>query len=152
MKYGILGDIHANLSALDTVLQALQRDGADVIVSVGDVVGYGAAPKECIARLREIGAHVVLGNHDAASIGRLDMIYFNQYAKEAVLWTQREGLLRLVLGTRAVPEVFGERAQHVGAPFIDEGVVYWTRRDPGQSCVVLSRPIDAPPLASWEPS
>jgi hypothetical protein len=70
----------------------------------------------------------------------------------AVLWTQREGLLRLVLGTRAVPEVFGERAQHVGAPFIDEGVVYWTRRDPGQSCVVLSRPIDAPPLASWEPS
>ncbi|MBL8803829.1 MAG: metallophosphoesterase family protein [Planctomycetes bacterium] len=89
MKYGILGDIHANLSALDTVLQALQRDGADVIVSVGDVVGYGAAPKECIARLREIGAHVVLGNHDAASIGRLDMIYFNQYAKEAVLWTQR---------------------------------------------------------------
>jgi len=89
MKYGILGDIHANLSALDTVLQALARDGADVIVSVGDVVGYGAAPRECIARLREIGAHVVLGNHDAASIGRLDMIYFNQYAKEAVLWTQR---------------------------------------------------------------
>jgi diadenosine tetraphosphatase ApaH/serine/threonine PP2A family protein phosphatase len=89
MKYGILGDIHANLTALDTVLAALRRDGAEVFVSVGDVVGYGAAPRECISRLREIGAHVVLGNHDAAAIGRLDMIYFNQYAKEAVLWTQR---------------------------------------------------------------
>jgi len=89
MKYGILGDIHGNLSALDTVLAALRRDGAQVLVSVGDVVGYGAAPKECIARLREVGAQVVLGNHDAAAIGRLDMIYFNQYAKEAVLWTQR---------------------------------------------------------------
>ncbi len=89
MKYGILGDIHGNLSALDTALGALERDGAQVLISVGDVVGYGAAPKECIARLREVGAHVVLGNHDAAAIGRLDMIYFNQYAKEAVLWTQR---------------------------------------------------------------
>lgn len=89
MKYGILGDIHGNLSALDTVLECLRKDGADVIVSVGDVVGYGAAPTECIARLREVDAQVVLGNHDAASIDRLDMIYFNQYAKEAVLWTQR---------------------------------------------------------------
>jgi len=88
MKYGILGDIHGNLSALDTVLACLERDGADVLVSVGDVVGYGAAPKECIARLREVGALVVLGNHDAAAIGRLDTMYFNQYAKEAVLWTQ----------------------------------------------------------------
>lgn len=90
MKYGILGDIHGNLSALDAVMAALRKDRADVIVSVGDVVGYGAAPKECISRLREIGALVVLGNHDAAAIGRLDMIYFNQYAKEAVLWTQRQ--------------------------------------------------------------
>jgi diadenosine tetraphosphatase ApaH/serine/threonine PP2A family protein phosphatase len=89
MKYGILGDIHGNLTALETVLEALRRDGAEVFVSVGDVVGYGAAPRECIAKLRELGAHVVLGNHDAAAIGRLDMMYFNQYAKEAVLWTQR---------------------------------------------------------------
>jgi len=90
MKYGILGDIHGNLSALDKVLGCLESDGAEVLISVGDVVGYGAAPKECIARLQEVGAHVVLGNHDAAAIGRLDMMYFNQYAKEAVLWTQKQ--------------------------------------------------------------
>jgi diadenosine tetraphosphatase ApaH/serine/threonine PP2A family protein phosphatase len=89
MKYGILGDIHANLTALETVLARLQREGAEQIISVGDVVGYGAAPRECIALLREVGAVVVLGNHDAASIERLDTMYFNTYAKEAVLWTQR---------------------------------------------------------------
>ena len=89
MRYGILGDIHANLSALDTVLACLAKDEVQQIISVGDVVGYGAAPRECIARLREIGAAVVLGNHDAASIERLDMVYFNAYARDAVLWTRK---------------------------------------------------------------
>lgn len=89
MRYGILGDIHGNLSALETVLACLAKDGVDQLVSVGDVVGYGAAPRECIALLREAGAIVVLGNHDAAVIGRLDMVYFNAYARDAVLWTRR---------------------------------------------------------------
>ena len=69
-----------------------------------------------------------------------------------IVWTQSEGLLRLTLGARAVPEIIGERAQVLGAPFLDEGVVYWTRRDPGQSCVVLARPLDAPALAAWDPT
>jgi len=55
---------------------------------VGDVVGYGAAPHDCIALLREAGAVVVMGNHDAACIDRLDTRYFNAYAKEAVNWTK----------------------------------------------------------------
>ena len=69
-----------------------------------------------------------------------------------IVWAQGDGLLRLTLGARAVPEVIGERAQVLGAPLVDEGVVYWTRRDPGQACVVLARPLDAPALAAWEPS
>ena len=89
MRYGILGDIHANLSALETVLACLAKDGVDQLVSVGDVVGYGAAPRQCIALLREAGALVVLGNHDAAVIEQLDMMYFNAYARDAVLWTRR---------------------------------------------------------------
>ncbi len=93
MKYGILGDIHANLSALTTALASLDRHGCERIVSVGDVVGYGAAPKECIALLRARGVSVVLGNHDAACTGRLDDRYFNPFARAAVLWT-RERLSR----------------------------------------------------------
>jgi len=90
MKYGILGDIHGNLSALRAVLDRLRAEGVDHLVSVGDVVGYGAAPRECIALLREAGATVVLGNHDAACIDRLDTLYFNPYAQAAVEWTRQE--------------------------------------------------------------
>jgi diadenosine tetraphosphatase ApaH/serine/threonine PP2A family protein phosphatase len=88
MKYGILGDIHSNLSALRAVLDAFQKENVDQVLSVGDVVGYGAAPRECIALLREIGALVVKGNHDAACVGEIDILYFNNYAREAVRWTQ----------------------------------------------------------------
>jgi len=88
MRYGILGDIHGNLSALEAVLSRLSREDIDQLISVGDIVGYGAAPRECLQLVREAGAVVVMGNHDAASIDRLDMSYFNPYAREAVLWTQ----------------------------------------------------------------
>ncbi len=88
MKYGILGDIHANLSALSTVLDRMQAEGVDTYVSVGDVVGYGAAPRECIRMLRERDARVVMGNHDAACVGALDDRYFNPQARAAVAWTR----------------------------------------------------------------
>ena len=88
MKYGILGDIHANLSALQAVLAALEKDHVDRILSVGDVVGYGAAPLECIRLVRAHDAVVVKGNHDAACVGELDVLYFNNYARSAVRWTQ----------------------------------------------------------------
>ena len=88
MRYGVLGDIHSNLTALTAVLDSLSRERVDRLLSVGDVVGYGAAPHDCIALLREADAVVVMGNHDAACIDRLDTRYFNAYAKEAVHWTK----------------------------------------------------------------
>jgi diadenosine tetraphosphatase ApaH/serine/threonine PP2A family protein phosphatase len=88
MRYGILGDIHSNLSALESVLAVLDRDGVDVVLSVGDIVGYGAAPGECIALLRERGVRPVMGNHDAACLQLLDTRYFNNYARAAVEWTR----------------------------------------------------------------
>jgi len=88
MKYGILGDIHSNLSALEAAVGVLQEERVDVIISVGDVVGYGAAPADCIALLKEIDAVTVKGNHDAAAAGQIDLMYFNQFAREAVKWTQ----------------------------------------------------------------
>lgn len=113
MRYGILGDIHSNLEALEVALAYLEGAGVDVLVSVGDVVGYGASPAECIARLRERDAHVVLGNHDAACAGRMDLLPFNPMARAAVSWSREvlsdedlawlEGLpLRLELADCAV--------------------------------------------------
>ena len=90
MKYGILGDIHANLSALETVLARMDELGVERVLSVGDVVGYGAAPSECIALVRDRDAVVVLGNHDAAVVGALDDLHFNPYARAAVAWTREQ--------------------------------------------------------------
>jgi predicted phosphodiesterase len=88
MRYAILGDIHSNLSALERVLEDIQGESVDRIVSVGDVVGYGASPRECIQLLRDHKAVVVKGNHDSACVGELDDSTFNRYAREAVRWTK----------------------------------------------------------------
>jgi diadenosine tetraphosphatase ApaH/serine/threonine PP2A family protein phosphatase len=88
MRYAILGDIHANLTALEAVLADVRETGVDRIVSVGDVVGYGAAASEVIQLLRELQIAVVKGNHDAACIGELDTTFFNPHARAAVEWTR----------------------------------------------------------------
>ncbi|MDF1836344.1 MAG: metallophosphoesterase family protein [Planctomycetota bacterium] len=88
MRYAILGDIHANLLALEAVLKAAKLRGVDQVLSVGDVVGYGAASREVLDVLRDEEIPVVMGNHDAAIAGDLDTTFFNPMAKEAVLWTQ----------------------------------------------------------------
>jgi len=88
MKYGILGDIHGNLSALEAALAGLSDHRIDRLISVGDVVGYGGAPSECIDIVREAGAVVVMGNHDAACVDLIDVTYFNAYARAAVDWTK----------------------------------------------------------------
>lgn len=88
MRTGILGDIHSNLSALDAVLKRFEKERVERILSVGDIVGYGARPAECIERVRSIGAVVVKGNHDAACVGELDMRYFNEHARAALRWTR----------------------------------------------------------------
>ncbi|MBL8696001.1 MAG: metallophosphoesterase family protein [Planctomycetes bacterium] len=90
MKIGILGDVHANIEALDAVLASFVRDGVEKVLSVGDLVGYGADPGPVIARIREAGAVVVLGNHDAAAIETLvDLAYFNVFARSSALWTRK---------------------------------------------------------------
>lgn len=87
MKIGILGDVHGNLDALTTVVDALKSERVDVWIQVGDIVGYGPEPSECIEVIRDLGCVTCLGNHDAAVLGRLDTSYFNQYARAAIQWT-----------------------------------------------------------------
>ncbi|MEM8884707.1 MAG: metallophosphoesterase [Planctomycetota bacterium] len=90
MRYGIFGDIHGNLHALDAVLEAYKSESIDVYLCTGDLVGYGAYPHECIERVREISQEVVAGNHDFAVCEKLALDFFNTYAKSAVLWTREQ--------------------------------------------------------------
>ena len=87
MRIGILGDIHSNLEALEAVVAELQGADIDQWVQVGDIVGYGAQPSECIRIVQDLNCTVCIGNHDAAVIGDLPTEYFNPYARQAVEWT-----------------------------------------------------------------
>ena len=66
MRIGILGDIHSNLDALTAVVDELSKADVDHWVQVGDIVGYGAEPRECIQIVRELNCTICIGNHDAA--------------------------------------------------------------------------------------
>ncbi len=90
MRYAILGDIHSNLTALEAVLKEVDTLAVDQILSVGDVVGYGAAAREVLDILRDRKIPAVKGNHDAAVVGELDTTFFNPLAKHAVDWTRAE--------------------------------------------------------------
>lgn len=87
MRYGIVADIHGNLAAFESVLADMGR--VDALWCLGDLVGYGPEPNECIERLREFDHECVIGNHDLAAIGRLDMSDFNPDAAAAAEWTAR---------------------------------------------------------------
>jgi diadenosine tetraphosphatase ApaH/serine/threonine PP2A family protein phosphatase len=86
MRVAVLSDIHANLVALDTVLAAIPS--VDEVWHLGDVVGYGPHPDEVVARLRDLGATGVRGNHDAAAIGGREIESFNVDARRAAEWTR----------------------------------------------------------------
>jgi diadenosine tetraphosphatase ApaH/serine/threonine PP2A family protein phosphatase len=85
MRVAVLSDVHGNLPALDAVLAAL--GSVDAVWILGDTVGYGPMPDEVVARLSDLGASAVQGNHDAAAIGKLDTEMFNDDARTAIEWT-----------------------------------------------------------------
>lgn len=87
MLHAILSDIHGNLEALDAVLADLEHHRPASVVCLGDFVGYGASPNECIERLRPRLEVAVLGNHDAVACGRMRIGSFNSDAATAARWT-----------------------------------------------------------------
>jgi diadenosine tetraphosphatase ApaH/serine/threonine PP2A family protein phosphatase len=88
MKIAVVSDIHANLAALQAVLADIDAVAPDAAIwHTGDIVGYNAEPNEVIALLRERSAAGVMGNHDAAVLGELDVSWFNPEAAAAVKWT-----------------------------------------------------------------
>ncbi len=87
MKTAFISDIHANLDALEVVLEHIDGQAVDRVICLGDIVGYGPQPNECVQRVRERCARAVVGNHDHAAVGLLDTLAFNEYARAAADWT-----------------------------------------------------------------
>ncbi|MCL4505552.1 MAG: metallophosphatase family protein [Chloroflexi bacterium] len=90
MRCLVISDIHANLPALQAVLSdvAARAQAYDIVWCLGDVVGYGAEPNECIDLLRTLPHICLAGNHDWAVIGKLDLHTFHEQAAFVVEWTQ----------------------------------------------------------------
>jgi len=90
MKFAILADIHGNLEALQAVLEDARKQGCTHYACIGDVVGYGANPKECLDIIRSMGMPCVKGNHDEYCSIEEDAEGFNPLAAEAVMWTRQQ--------------------------------------------------------------
>ena len=87
-RVAILSDIHGNLHALDAVLGDVERQGVEEVWCLGDLVGYGPRPNECVAAVRGRAEPVLCGNHDLAVLGALDLAEFSADAAAAARWTQ----------------------------------------------------------------
>ncbi|MEM7011981.1 MAG: metallophosphoesterase family protein [Verrucomicrobiota bacterium] len=87
MRYAIFSDIHANLRAWEEVLADIAEQDVDVLVCLGDVVGYGPKPEEVLNAIRGVTDNLVMGNHDAAAAGAIETSYFNEHARGAIEWT-----------------------------------------------------------------
>jgi predicted phosphodiesterase len=87
MKLAVISDIHANSEALEAVLADIATQDVDEILCLGDIVGYGANPNECIDLVKKSCSLVLLGNHDAAAVDLLSTQHFNIHAKIAIEWT-----------------------------------------------------------------
>src|SRR5712691_10506834 len=94
MRYAILSDIHANLEALEAVLAKIdelaQEEPIEQIWFLGDLVGYGPDPNECITKLRERTDVIIAGNHDWAAVGKIDLEDFSAAARISAEWTAEQ--------------------------------------------------------------
>jgi predicted phosphodiesterase len=128
MRFLILSDIHANLTALDAALGAC-KGCWERPICLGDVVGYGPDPNEVIDRIRELNALTIRGNHDKVGSGLESAEDFNPVARNAAMWTRehlrpenREFLRKLPTGPMAVDGIslvhgaFRDEDEYVFAP------------------------------------
>jgi diadenosine tetraphosphatase ApaH/serine/threonine PP2A family protein phosphatase len=89
MRYILISDIHGNLEALQAVLDFVHRLEPYQLYCLGDVVGYGADPKQCLTTLQDESNLILAGNHDLAVAGVITSESFNRMASEVVQWTRR---------------------------------------------------------------
>lgn len=88
MRIGLVGDVHANLSALRTAVARLRTEGVDAWVCAGDLVGYGPHPNECVETIAELGPTCVAGNHELMVLGELTDARAGWSARRSIGWTR----------------------------------------------------------------
>jgi predicted phosphodiesterase len=106
MRCLVLSDIHSNLEAFEAVVK--DAGPVDQVWCLGDVVGYGPDPNACVELLRSTPHLCVAGNHDWATLGKLDLQDFNPDARDANLWNRQQLTPDNLAYLEALPEVLVE--------------------------------------------
>ena len=88
MRYALVSDLHANEQAWKTVLLDIRSLRVDIVICLGDVVGYGPNPAEVLESAHANADYLVMGNHDAALCGKIDADCFTDRARESLEWTR----------------------------------------------------------------
>ncbi len=144
MRILLISDIHSNLEALEACLAAAPAH--DMVVNLGDIVGYGASPNEVIERSRTLGHIFVRGNHDKAASGAMDLRDFNPIAGLAALWTRDQLTpqnLKWLQGLPHGPIQTGELSavQFVHGSPVDEDEYVVTLRDAIEPLLTAATPL-----------
>ena len=90
MQFAIISDIHSNLEALTRAFELIDQESIQEVVCLGDIVGYGANPNECVGLVRDRCTIVLRGNHDAAAVNPSNAESFTRNARIAAEWTGKE--------------------------------------------------------------
>jgi predicted phosphodiesterase len=101
MKYGFFSDVHSNLEALKVVAEDFRKEKLERLFFLGDAVGYGPDPNECVSLIDKLAEVKLMGNHDYAALGLIDTTQFNEYAQQAMEWTREtltEQSLKIISG------------------------------------------------------
>lgn len=132
-KIALIADIHGNLEALQQVLREIEKYKVDKIICLGDIVGYGANPRECIDLVRKNCDVVILGNHDEAvfSPGIADL--FVEHAKLSADWTRNQLDEEHINWIKSLPYTYQQEGfffSH-GAPYSPEDFIYLVTKEAG---------------------
>jgi diadenosine tetraphosphatase ApaH/serine/threonine PP2A family protein phosphatase len=134
VRLAAISDIHANLPALEATLDAIEAAGVEETWCLGDIVGYGAEPDACADLVRERCAICLVGNHDLAVLGALDVAAFSEAAAAAVDWT-RENVAERTLAMLRELEPLASRG--------GIGLFHASPRDPVWEYVLSAEQADA---------
>jgi predicted phosphodiesterase len=149
LRYGVLADIHGNLPALEAVLNAVDAHRPDAILCVGDLVGYGAFPSECVDRIASLARGCVAGDHDLVAIGRQPEHLLDDLGAETSGWTKealtegaRDYLSTLPLHLELGPVVLAHASlrdpwRRVGPAAAEDELLGLGARRPDASILVL---------------
>jgi diadenosine tetraphosphatase ApaH/serine/threonine PP2A family protein phosphatase len=120
-RIALISDVHGNLPAFEAVLADVARAGVDARWCLGDLVGYGAQPDECVALAAEACDVCLIGNHDLVALDRLDVSEFSHNAAVAAVWTREH------IASESVDYLAGLSTHDEGGPV---GLYHASPRDP----------------------